>query len=190
LARSGESGQEEKAMQDDSTGNGAAHASVRERLHEELREYAIVFVYLYICLGILLLYKSVILNNAGIAFVPAGIAALKALILGKFLLIGKAVGVGDGGPVKTLLHRIVRKSVLLLVLLVVLSAVEELVTGWFHGHSFAQTLVEFGSRASEIAVSSLLMLMVLVPFVGVAELSRVLGPNVLMRALRGQPPKP
>lgn len=177
-------------MQNDPNGNAAAHASVRERLHEELREYAIVFVYLYICLGILLLYKSVILNHAGVAFVPAGIAAVKALILGKFLLIGKAVGVGDRGPATTLLHLIVRKSVLLLLLLVVLSTLEEVVVGWFHGHSFVQTFAEFGGRAPEMAVSSLLMLMVLLPFVGLTELSRVLGQGVLMRALRGQPPKP
>ncbi|MEZ5563775.1 MAG: hypothetical protein R3F27_12555 [Gammaproteobacteria bacterium] len=174
-------------MQDKTTDSKAVEHSVRARLREEMREYAIIFVYLYICFTVLLLYKAAILDAAGMRFVPFGIAAVKALILGKFLLIGKAVGVGDRGEAGTLLQLIVRKSVMLLLLLVVLSIVEELVTGWFHGHSFAQTMAEFGSRLPEMAVSSLLMLMVLLPFVAVKELSGALGPGVLQRTLRGPP---
>lgn len=174
-------------MQEKTTHGEAAGHSVRARLQEEMREYAIIFVYLFVCFTVLLLYKAAILEEEGTRFVPFGIAAVKALILGKFVLIGKAVGVGDRGPAKTLLQLIVRKSVLLLLLLVVLSVVEELVTGWFHGHAFAQTIAEFSSRSPEMAVSSLLMLMVLLPFVAVNELSGALGPGVLLRTLRGPP---
>jgi hypothetical protein len=175
------------AMQEKTTHGEAAGHSVRARLREEMREYAIIFVYLYICFTVLLLYKAAILDEAGTRFVPFGIAAVKALILGKFLLIGKAIGVGDRGAAGTLLQLIIRKSVLLLLLLVVLTIVEELVTGWFHGHAFAQTIAEFGSRWPEMAVGTLLMLMVLLPFVAVKELSVALGPGVLLRTLREPP---
>ncbi len=135
-------------------------------------------------------YKAAILDEAGMHFVRFGIAAVKALILGKFLLIGKAIGVGDRGVAKTLLRLIIRKSVLLLLLLVVLSLAEEVVAGWFHGHSFAQTIAELGSRLPEMAAGGLLMLMVLLPFVAVQELSGALGPGALKRILRGQPDRP
>lgn len=177
-------------MQEESTDSKVVGHSVRARLREEMRAYAIIVVYLYVCFTVLVLYKAAVLDDAGMRFVPFGIAAVKALILGKFLLIGKAVGVGDRGPARSLLQLIVRKSVLLALLLVVLSLVEELVVGWFHGHSFAQTIVELGSRLAEMAVGGLLMLMVLLPFVAAQELSGALGPGALMRILRGQADRP
>lgn len=174
-------------MQEESTDSKVVGHSVQARLREEMREYAIIFAYLFVCFTVLLLYKAAILAEEGMHFVPFGIAAVKALILGKFLLIGKAVGVGDRGAARTLLNLIIRKSVLLLLLLVVLTLVEELVAGRIHGHSFAQTIAELGSRLPEVAVGCLLMLMVLLPFVAVQELSGALGPGALMRTLRGQP---
>jgi len=55
----------------------------------ELRRYALVSAYLYVCFGAILLYKSAILSEAGQHYLPFGVAAVKALILGKFVLIGR-----------------------------------------------------------------------------------------------------
>jgi len=159
-------------------------ADVKERAREELRQYAIVAGYLYVCFAVFLLYKSALLQQENVGFVSHGIAAIKALVLGKFILIGEAVGVGTRIPVPRLLGAIVTRSVLMLLLLVALSVVEELLVGRAHGRSFAQTLAEFERNSvREMLAKCLLMLLVLVPLIAAKELSRALGPGVLRRML-------
>ena len=78
----------------------------------------------------------------------------------------------------------VQNVLLFLVLLIALTVLEEFVVGWWHGHSAAQTLAAFGARSLlEIGATCLLVLLVLVPFIGVKELSRALGPGGLRRVL-------
>lgn len=162
-----------------------ARRSPGERLREELRDYAIVAAYLYVCLGALVLYKSAVLRGAGVEYFPVGFAAIKALILGKFVLLGKAAGVGDRFRAGTVLGRIVRKSLAFLALLIVLSALEELAGGWWRGRSVAQTIAEFSADpALQVFADSLLLLLVLVPLVATIEVSRALGSGVLTRTLR------
>jgi len=58
------------------------------RAVHELKEIAILTVYLYVTLGAVILMKVAVLHDAGISFVPWGIAAVKALVLAKFMLLG------------------------------------------------------------------------------------------------------
>jgi len=147
--------------------------SLKERAAEELRNYAIVAAYLYVCLGAILLYKTALLREEGVAFLPHGLAAIKALILGKFILIGEAVGVGSRVQPRSLVSAIATRSVLFFVLLITLSVVEELVVGKVHGRSFAATVAEFRAHAGlEMLATSLLMLLVLVPLIAFKELRR------------------
>jgi hypothetical protein len=158
----------------------------RERLREELQRYLAVSAYLYVCFAAILLYKAAILSTAGEHFLPLGLAAGKALILGKFVLLGEAAGVGTRLHARTVLQRIVNNSVLFLVVLVVLTAVEEIVVGLVHGESISQAVTAIGDRpVLESMASCLLMLLVLVPLVTVTELGRVLGPGRLRQLLLG-----
>ena len=65
----------------------------RGALHEA-KEFFWVFLYLYLCIGMLVVYKSLILKVYGIEFAPYGLALVKAAILGKFMLIGQALPMG------------------------------------------------------------------------------------------------
>jgi hypothetical protein len=162
----------------------AAH-SLKERAREELRNYAFVAAYLYVCFGALLLYKSALLQEAGGHLLPHGVAIVKALILGKFILLGEAAGVGTRVGGRSLLKSIATKSVLFFLLLVTLTVLEELVVGKVHGRSFAQTVSEFEQHSVlEMLATCLLLLLVLVPLIAVKELSRALGPGVMSRMLK------
>jgi hypothetical protein len=164
-------------------------SSASERLRTELREYAIVFLYLYVCLGALLLFKAALLREEGVNSLHFGLALGKALILGKFMLLGEAARLGARTRARTLLQLIVRKALLFLVLLAALSVGEELVVGWVHGRSSAQTLADYENRSFlELAATCLLMLLVLVPFIATKEVGRALGPGGLRRVL-SQPPE-
>lgn len=160
---------------------------VKARLREELRHYLIVSAYLYVCIGAIELFKMAVLRDTGIAYLPLGFAAAKALILGKFLLIGDAAHVGSRVGARTVLQRIVSRVALLFVLLIVLVAIEELLVGWLHGHSPASTLAEYRHRLPEVLAMVLLLLLILVPLVAVTEVSRAMGPGALRDLLRSSP---
>ena len=155
---------------------------IKERVRTELRAYAITSLYLYVWLAALLLYKSALLREGGPSYLPLGLAAGKALILGKFVLLGESFGVGSRVGARTLLQRIAWKSVSLFLLLLLLSLVEEFVVGWAHGRSAAQTMAEYEAHLEQGA-TCLLMLLVLVPFVATKQISVALGPGVLRRVL-------
>lgn len=160
--------------------------SVKERLREELHRYLAVSAYLYVCFAAILLYKSAILSSIGEHYLPLGLAAGKALILGKFVLLGEAAGVGTRIGARTLLQRIFISSVLFLVVLVMLTIVEEIIVGLVHGHSFGQAVAALAERSwMEIMASCFLMLLVLMPLVTVTEVSRTLGPGALRQLLLG-----
>jgi len=166
----------------------AAH-SLKERAREELRNYAVVAAYLYVCFGALLLYRSALLQEAGTSLLPHGAAIVKALILGKFILLGEAAGVGTRVGGRTLLQSIATKSLLFFLLLVALTVLEELLVGKVHGRSFAQTVTELEQRSVlEALATCFLLLLVLIPLIAVKELSRALGPGVLSRMLKSSAP--
>jgi hypothetical protein len=64
-------------------------ATLGKKLRHELIQYGLVSVYLYICFGAMLLYKSALLHAQGIIYTPYGLAAVKALILAKFMKPGR-----------------------------------------------------------------------------------------------------
>jgi Na+-transporting NADH:ubiquinone oxidoreductase subunit NqrD len=148
-----------------------SETSLKERAREELRNYAVVAAYLYVCFAAILFYKMALMREEGVAFLPHGLAAIKALILGKFILIGEAVGVGKHVQSRSLASAIAIRTGLYFVLLVVLSAVEELIVGKVHGHSLAETIAEFREHTGlEMLATSILMLLILIPLIAFKEL--------------------
>lgn len=182
-----------ESTQDPSSSPGG-RARLKERAREELRNYLLVALYLYVCFGVVLLYKAALLEEEGVNFLPHGLAAIKALILGKFILIGEAIGIGSRLRVSTLATAIAVRSVAAFLFLVLLSVVEELVVGRVHGKSFAATLADYAQQPVLMWVSeSLLLLVVLIPLIAAKQISRRLGPGGLRQMLLeseagGRPP--
>ena len=52
-------------------------ATPRQRAMNEFKELAIIFVYLYITLGAVIVMKTAVLHDQGISFAPWGIAAVR-----------------------------------------------------------------------------------------------------------------
>jgi hypothetical protein len=160
--------------------SSSGHAGgVKARLREELHKYLVVSGYLYVFFVAIVLFKMAVLRDAGVAYLPLGLAAAKALILGKFVLIGEAAHVGSRVGARTVLQRVVRRVVLLFALLIVLVVIEELLVGWIHGHPVAQTLAEYRHRLPEVLAMLLLLLLILVPLVVATEVNHAMGPGAL-----------
>jgi len=157
----------------------------RARLREELRKYLLVSGYLFVCFVVLLLYRSAVLRETGQHIAPVGTALVKALVLGKFLLIGEAAGIGTRVRSSTLLQRIGLRTLLLTGLLIVLTIVEEVVVGLVHHVPPAAALAEFlGNALPEKLAGILVMVLVLLPLVAVTEMRRNMGPSAWSHLLR------
>jgi hypothetical protein len=127
-----------------------------------------------------------VLRANNVQFLPIGAAVVKALILGKFILIGKAIKVGVRIKPDSLLYRIAWKSLVMLLFLLVLTVIEELIVGLVHGQATSEIIAEFIDRPwLQNIAPSVVMLLVLIPMISFEEIDRVLGDGRLKRMLFG-----
>jgi hypothetical protein len=148
---------------------------------EELKQLFQIALYLYVCLGALLLYASTV-AGARVEYAHLGYAAVKALILAKFILMGHWFHLGEGRRNRLLIYSILYQLLAIWLLLIVLSLLEQFVEGAWHGHSFAAGLAEVQSSSfSRILAQTLILFLVLFPYIAIRQLSRVLGPGRLKR---------
>ena len=159
-------------------------AAVSRKVGHELKQFALIAAYLYICFGALIFYKWTILRGAGIDFAPFGLAAIKALLLAKFILMGHMARIGDRYERRRLIYVIVHKSLLFLLMLLALSVIEEVVVGLIHGLTIAASLADFaGGTLLQVLATCVLMLLILIPYLAFKELGEVLGEGRLRQIL-------
>jgi hypothetical protein len=162
--------------------------SAKERARDELRNYAIVSGYLFVCFAVLWFYETTWTDDPQVMAKLTAVV-VKALIFGKFILLGEAVGVGRRSIGPHLLASIVAKSGQFLVLLILLTVAEEVLVGMYHGESFMATMGKFEQHtALQILAKCLLALLILLPLIAAKEFSRTLGPGKLRALLLGAHP--
>lgn len=157
-------------------------ATLGQRAVHEFKELAILTAYLYVTLGAVILMKAAVLHGAGVSFTPWGIAIVKALVLAKFMLVGRAMKIGERYTDRPLIWPTLYKSFAFLVLLVVLTVIEEVVVGLFHHQSVAASLGELtGAKLYETLAGYIIMLLVLIPYIAWGVLDEALGEGRLTR---------
>lgn len=159
-----------------------SHASIGRRVKHEFTQYLIISVYLYICLGAIIFYKWSVLHSQGIAYDVFGLAAIKALIMAKFMLVGHAVRIGERTGRSALIYPTLYRSLLFTLMLLVLNAAEAVIRGLLHGQTVVASLaVLAGGTWFELLASCLLMWLILVPYFAVRTLDEHLGRGTLQR---------
>src|SRR5215471_8176110 len=160
----------------------AAKISIGKRAAHELKEFLIIATYLYVCFSALAYLKAAILEAQGVVFAPFGFAAVKALICAKFLSIGYVFHLGDRYKKHALIWPTLHRSFVFLALLIVLTVVEELLVGYLHHRSFAASFAEIGGGTLHQAIAtSIILLLILIPFFAFRSLVDVGGGPVLFR---------
>jgi len=163
-----------------------ALSKVPGRMRHELVRYAVVSAYLYVCFGAIILYKAAVLRAHDIDFPILGLAIVKALILGKFVLVGQALRVGERHDDKPLIYAIAYKVAMFAALLFALSVTEEVIVAKIHGRSAAEGLAHVaGATWPEILASCLLLCLILVPYFGLSAINAELGDKRLHRMFFG-----
>jgi hypothetical protein len=158
---------------------------MNERIREEIQRYMAISAYLFLAFCALLVLRSELMGRSESVLLLLGLAAGKALVLGKFILIGEAARIGTRIRARSLLQLIAIRSLLFLLLLVVLTILEEIIVGRVHGRTVAEVMSDFGARTAEITARCIVMLMLLLPLVTMTEMDRVLGRGTLLRLLKG-----
>ena len=159
-----------------------AKATLPQRAVHEFREFAILTVFFYVTLGAMIVLKTAVLHTEGIQFAPWGIAIVRALVLAKFMLVGRALKVGERNTTRPLIWPTLYKAFAFLVLLVILTIVEEAVVGLLHGRSITASLRDLvGRRLEETLAGYLIMLVILVPYFAFGVLGEALGEGRLAR---------
>jgi hypothetical protein len=157
------------------------NAAVRERLTSELKEVAILTAYLFVTIGAVNLMRAAVLRDHGIDLTYWGVAIVKALLLAKFVMVGKALKLGELKREGPLIWPTLLKAFAFMLLLVFLTIVEETVVGWFHGRSMGDSLGElFGARLLEMLAGVLILLLVLIPYFAFMVLAEELGEHRLV----------
>lgn len=159
-------------------------STIRYHVANEVRDYLFISFYLWICFSALIIFETSVLRAENLPFLPLGTALIKALIIGKFILIGKAIQTGAKIKPKVLLHKIVWRALTLLMVLIFFTAIEDLAVGLFHGHSAAAILTESidHSWLQKLAPCAI-MLLVLIPLITFEEVDQILGKGSLKRIL-------
>jgi hypothetical protein len=156
--------------------------SIGARVANELREFAVIAAYLFICFSALAYLKGAILQAQGIAYAPFGLAAIKALICAKFVLVGRAFHVGERFKALPLVWPTLHKSFAFLVLLLVLNLLEEVVVGAIHHRTVADSIADIGGGTlNQLIATSIIVLLILIPFFAFRALGEVVGERTLVR---------
>jgi len=156
--------------------------SLKTRLLHELEEYGTVFLYLYVAFAAVIFYREAVLRAEGIAFASYGFALVKALVLAKFMVIGQAVRVGERMRGQRLVVNILWRTSMFFLLLAGLSVVEEALVGLAHGRAARDAVAGMGGgNLLELAATSLLLWLILLPYFALRLIGERLGKGELRR---------
>jgi hypothetical protein len=156
--------------------------SVGKRLIDETKEFIVIAVYLGICFIALAYLKASILRAEGVPFAPFGFAVAKALICAKFVLLGRMFHLGEWSKHLPLIWSTLHRSFVFLILLLLLNALEEIIVGLFHHRAVSASIAELGGGTlDQLVATSIVMLLVLIPFFAFRSLGEVVGEHNLVR---------
>jgi multidrug transporter EmrE-like cation transporter len=163
-------------------GSATSMASFRQKAFGEFKEMAALALYLYVCLGAVVLLKAAILQDVGVHFAIWGIAAVKALLLAKFMLLGSGLHVGRRFRDRPLIWPTLYHALMFLILLLVLTALEEIVVGSIRHRSLSDSLTHVvGHTVFEGLAVCLVFYLILVPYSAFVCLADVLGERETFR---------
>ena len=154
--------------------------TLKEKVYHEMKEYAVISLYLWMIFSLFLMYKSVILAEEHISLASKSFALINALALGKIVLIARALHLGEGAEEAPLIYPTLLKSALFSIALAIFKILEAAAVGWYRKQSFQQSIMEIGGGTWKgILTLTLLLFVVLIPFFGFEELQKVLGAGKL-----------
>jgi len=155
-------------------------ASLKEKALEELRMFWVIAIYLAVMLAAFAWYRRLVLSAAGISYFHYWAAVIEALILGKVILIGKALGLGRRFEGSRLILSVLFKALVFGVFIAIFGALEHVIEGLVRREPWdeiAHGLISVGR--DELLARTVMAVVILIPFFAFWETDRVLGDHRL-----------
>lgn len=165
-------------------------AHVGQKLLGEVQELLKISLYMLLCVSALLYFRMSIPSAENIGLWHVGYAIVKALVLAKFIMLGRMLHIGERKRRQPLFYSSLYQTLALSVLLIILLGLEEGVIALVKGHTFRDSADE-ALRASVhlILAQGLVMFLLLLPYVAFLQLNEALGAGNLKRLLFAIPPR-
>ena len=158
------------------TKSGKSKPNFKDRAKDQIKDFALMFLYLWIVFAMLAVHKSIILSQHQINYVSHGLAVVNALVFAKVMLVAEDLHLGQRLHDKPLIYSVVFKSVLFAIALICFHIVEHVLIGMWHGQTIAESIAEVGANKLNGIVSlGIIGTVALAPFFILSEISRVLG---------------
>ena len=158
--------------------------SLKERAAHQLREFLVMFIYLWTLFALMIINQSVVLAREAQNYQAHGFAILNAFILAKVLLIGEDLQLGSRLRDKPLIYSIFYKCFVFALFIIGFHILERMIVGVLHGKSIAQSLPEVGGGSVPGILSlGVTLFVALIPFFAFREISRVIGRGQLWSLL-------
>jgi len=155
----------------------------KKRASEEFKRFVVIFIYLWVVFGFLSLHKSLVLSQHHLDYEEHTFAFINALVFAKVLLTAEYFQLGTRFSDKPLIFPIIHKCFIFTVVLISFHIVESVVAGVWHGHTIADSIPPmFGWNPKGLLAVGVMCFILLLPFFGFREITRVIGRRA-MRAL-------
>jgi hypothetical protein len=148
-------------------------ATLKQKATHELREFAVIALYLAFFFCAVATYSMLLLNQFHISYFTYGTALINALVIAKVMLIGEYAHLGKKHESEPLFQSALYKALLFSLLVFAFHIVEEAIKRRWHGESFATAY--HGIRVNEILARSVVIFCTFLPLFAFRELRRVLG---------------
>jgi hypothetical protein len=161
------------------------HPGLKAKVRHELEEYLLVSAYMIAFIGAFTLYRHLILAEYGVYF-SYGSAIIEGLILGKIVLIGQALHVGERETERPLIWTTLRKSLLFGLLFFAFTILETTVKRLIHHEPLFQAFAAITPEVrNEALARAIMMFVALIPFFAFGELRKHFGAKSLVRLFFG-----
>jgi hypothetical protein len=165
--------------------------SLKSRALDELREYVIITLYLWLLFAVFSIYRRMILQEHGISAWQQGFAIVNALVFGKVILIAQALHLEAGLRKYPRIFIVLGNALMFTIVLVLFHLLEDAIKAWIGGRPLATAVSDFGGGTlSGFLTLGAIMFVALIPFFGMQEVARAVGGRALWGLLlsgRDQP---
>jgi hypothetical protein len=157
---------------------------LKERAFEEFKRFLVIFLYLWVVFGLLSIHKSLVLTQQHLDYEEHTFAIINAFVFAKVLLVGEQLGLGKRFAHKPLIYPILYKCFVFTLVLIAFHIVESVVVGLLHGNTIANSLPPMlGWSPRGLLAVGIICFVLLLPFFGFREISRVMGRERMWKLL-------
>jgi hypothetical protein len=154
----------------------------KQKFYKEMKGYWFNVFFITCFFSVFTTYRRLILAHYDIPYDEYGISLIKALVLAKIMLVGEALRLSRKFADQPLIIPTLYRSCLFTVFVLFFSIIESLIRSFWAGKSLTGAFEHLLSIFNyEWFAQGLVVFFVFIPFFGVRELGRVLGPGEIGR---------